>query len=52
MYFIYLQLRFIRELCSYCLISAVVSVLLVVAALWHVLATRHPGSSEYLLHRA
>jgi uncharacterized membrane protein len=41
MYFIYLQLRFIRELCSYCLISAVVSVLLVFAALWHFQATRH-----------
>ena len=32
MYFIYLQLRFISDLCSYCLISAVVSVLLVFAA--------------------
>jgi uncharacterized membrane protein len=52
MYFIYLQLRFIRELCSYCLISAVVSVLLVVAALWHFVATRHAGSSEHPLHRA
>ncbi len=41
MYFIYLQLRFIRELCSYCLISAVVSALLVFAALWHFQATRH-----------
>src|SRR5207244_8545121 len=41
MSFIYLQLRFIRELCSYCLISAVVSVLLVFAALWHFLATRN-----------
>jgi uncharacterized membrane protein len=55
MYFIYLQLRFIRELCSYCLISAVVSVLLVFAALRHFLATRHPGSSKHVkqsLHRA
>jgi uncharacterized membrane protein len=46
MYFIYLQLRFIRELCSYCLISAVVSVLLVFAALWHFLATRHPVAKK------
>jgi uncharacterized membrane protein len=43
MYFIYLQIRFIRELCSYCLISAVVSVLLLFAALWHFQATRHPA---------
>jgi uncharacterized membrane protein len=42
MYFIYLQLRFILELCSYCLISAVVSVLLLFAALWHFQVTRHP----------
>jgi uncharacterized membrane protein len=52
MYFIYLQLRFIREFCSYCLISAVVSVLLVFVALWHFQAIRHPGSSEHPLHRA
>src|SRR5262245_55258450 len=43
MYFIYLQLRFIHELCSYCLISAAVSVLLLVAALWHFQVTRHPA---------
>src|SRR6266568_1037456 len=48
MYFIYLQLGFIREICSYCLISAVVSVLLVFAALWHFQATRLPGSSEHI----
>ena len=41
MYFIYLQLRFIQELCSYCLISAAVSVLLLCVALWHYQATRH-----------
>jgi uncharacterized membrane protein len=35
MYFIYLQLNFIAQLCSYCLISAVISVLLLVTALWH-----------------
>ena len=54
MYFIYLQLGFIREICSYCLISAVVSVLLVFAALWHFQATRLPGNSEHIkepLHR-
>ena len=31
----YLQLGFIREICSYCLISAVTSFLLLFAALWH-----------------
>jgi len=34
------------------LISAVVSVLLVYAALWQFQATRHPASSEHPLHRA
>jgi uncharacterized membrane protein len=43
MYFMYLQLRFIREMCSYCLISAVASLLLLVAALWHFRATRNPA---------
>src|SRR5262245_6441664 len=47
MYFIYLQLRFIRELCSYCLIAAVVSVFLVVAALSHFQHTRHPRSGNH-----
>ena len=39
-YFIYLQLGFIREICSYCLISAVTSFLLLFAALWHFQVTR------------
>jgi uncharacterized membrane protein len=43
MYFIYLQLRFIREMCSYCLISAVASLLLLLAAFWHFQATRNPA---------
>ena len=34
-YFMYLQLGFIREICSYCLISAVTSFLLLFAALGH-----------------
>jgi len=40
MYFTYLQLGFIREVCSYCLIAAVTSFLLLLAALWHFQATR------------
>jgi uncharacterized membrane protein len=39
-YFMYLQLGFIRAVCSYCLISAVTSVLLLIAALWHFYAVR------------
>jgi uncharacterized membrane protein len=42
-YFMYLQLRFIREMCTYCLISAVASLLLLLAALWHFQTTRHPA---------
>jgi uncharacterized membrane protein len=41
MYFMYLQLAFIRDVCSYCLIAAVTSFLLLFAALWHFQATRH-----------
>jgi hypothetical protein len=42
-YFIYLQLGFIRAICSYCLISAVTSLLFLFAALWHFRATRTPA---------
>jgi uncharacterized membrane protein len=41
-YFLYLQLGYIREVCSYCLISAVTSFLLLFATLWHFQVTRHP----------
>jgi uncharacterized membrane protein len=41
-YFLYLQIGFIREICSYCLISAVTSFVLLFAALWHFQVTRHP----------
>jgi uncharacterized membrane protein len=34
-YFIYLQLGLIAAICTYCLISAVISFLLLFAALWH-----------------
>ena len=42
-YFVYLQLGIIRAVCSYCLISAVTSLLLLLAALWHFQATRNPA---------
>src|SRR5262245_49146638 len=51
MYFIYLQLRFIHELCSYCLISAAVSVLLLFVALWHYQITRHPPQRTEAFNR-
>jgi len=37
-----LQVRFIRAVCSYCLISAVITVLLLAVALWHFRRTRNP----------
>ena len=43
MYFMYLQVAFIREVCSYCLIAAVTSLLLLFAALWHFQAARNPA---------
>jgi uncharacterized membrane protein len=43
-YFIYLQLSFIREVCSYCLISAATSFLLFTAAVWHFYVTRNPAA--------
>jgi uncharacterized membrane protein len=39
MYFMYLQIGFVREVCSYCLISAITSLILLLAALWHFQAT-------------
>jgi uncharacterized membrane protein len=39
-YFIYLQLGLIAAICSYCIISAITSFLLLFAALWHFLASR------------
>jgi uncharacterized membrane protein len=39
-YFLYLQLGYIREVCSYCLISAATSFLLLFATLWHFQTTR------------
>jgi uncharacterized membrane protein len=48
-YFMYLQLRFIPEgMCIFCILSAVTTLLLLIAALWHFAATRRvagPGRS-------
>jgi len=46
LYFIYLQLGFIQAVCMYCLISAVTTFLLLFAAVWQFLATRHPFSKS------
>jgi uncharacterized membrane protein len=45
-YFMYLQLGFIREVCSYCLIAAITSFLLLFAALWHFRTTRYPSGQN------
>jgi len=39
-YFIYLQLGLIEAICTYCLISAAISFLLLFAALWHFSTSR------------
>ena len=39
-YFMYIQLTFIHAFCIYCLVSAVLTLLLLIAALWHFRATR------------
>lgn len=46
LYFMYLQLGFIQAVCMYCLISAVTTFLLLFAAVWQFLATRHPFSKS------
>ena len=45
-YGMYLQLGAIRAICIYCLISAVMTVLLLIAASWHFKATRIPAASD------
>lgn len=39
-YYMYLQLNFIRALCVYCILSAILTVLLFIAAIWHFRATQ------------
>jgi uncharacterized membrane protein len=41
-YFMYLQLAFIHAFCIYCLVSGVTTALLLVVAILHFKATRHP----------
>ena len=38
-YFMYVQLGYIRAVCIYCILSAITTLLLLVAALWHFRAT-------------
>jgi len=45
-YFMYIQFTFIHAFCIYCLISAVLTLLLFVAALWHFRATRPTTAAE------
>jgi hypothetical protein len=45
-YFIYLQLGYIQAICSYCIISAIVSFLLLLAALWHFQVIRSKKNFE------
>ena len=40
MYFMYIQVNFIHAFCVYCLISGVLTLFLLVAALWHFRKTR------------
>lgn len=43
-YFMYVQATYIGAFCVYCLISAVATLLLFIAALWHFAATRGGGA--------
>ncbi len=43
-YFMYVQFTFIHAFCIYCLISAVLTLFLLIASLWHFRATRIPAS--------
>jgi uncharacterized membrane protein len=43
-YFAYVQLTAIRAVCVYCLISAVLTALLFIAAVWHFRSTRRPAT--------
>jgi uncharacterized membrane protein len=44
LYFMYLQLGFIRQVCIYCLISAITTFLLLFVAIWHYQVTRPYGA--------
>jgi Vitamin K epoxide reductase family len=44
-YFMYLQVNFIRAICIYCAFSALITLVLFVAALWHFGATRRVATT-------
>jgi len=46
-YFIYLEFAFIHAFCIYCLISAVLTLFLFIAALAHFRATRRPSQADH-----
>jgi len=46
-YFMYLQFNFIRALCIYCLLSAVLTLLLFIAAIWQLGAARKRESGSF-----
>ena len=49
-YFMYIQFTFIHAFCIYCLISAVLTLLLLIVALAHFRATRQPTVSDVRRH--
>jgi uncharacterized membrane protein len=44
-YFMYLQLTYIHAFCIYCVVSAITTVLLTMAAVWHLKPSRSFGSN-------
>ena len=47
-YFMYVQFAYIHAFCIYCLVSAVLTLLLVVVAIWHFRATKKKPSTSFI----
>jgi uncharacterized membrane protein len=47
-YFMYIQLAYIHAFCIYCLVSAVLTLLLVITAIWHFRATKQKAGKSYI----